>query len=145
MRMNPPLARAAALAVLLGGPAAMAATTSAEAEKYTVAASVPDGLTVGGQGTYTVTITPKEGYELKVETPFKAQLSSNTGVKIARAQFGNQDFDDPKTAHKSISTPVTPTKAGDNHLAAELTFFICDPQLCERFQAKPELTFSVAK
>ena len=129
-------------AVSLTG-AAHAATAQAEGEKYSIAVVAPDDLKAGASGTYKLTITPKEGYQLKVETPFKAELTSPTGVKIARDKFGNADFDDPKTAHKSVSTAITPSKSGENHVVADVSFFICNDELCERFKAKPDLAFTV--
>jgi len=121
-----------------------ASEQQAQGKKYTLKVETsPEAVAKAKAATYKITITPKEGFLLKTVTPFKAKLSSSTGIEIAKAAFTAKDFDDPKAAAKSVSTSITCKSAGQNEIDADLTFFICNDELCERFKEKPKLTFAV--
>lgn len=112
-------------------------------KKYTIAVvAEPQAVVRDKDAKYKITITPKKNFVLKTETPFTAKLTSSTGCKLAKDKFSNKEFDDPKAVAKSVST-VFKAAAGKHEISADLTFFICDETLCERFKEKPQLTFEV--
>lgn len=126
-------------------PSAAAEEETAKKEKkYSVAVTAePQDVIKDKDAKYKITITPKEGFVLKTETPFTAKLASSTGCKLAKAKFSSKDFDDPKSVAKSVSTTFKASAAGKHEISADLVFFICNETLCERFKEKPQLTFDV--
>ena len=117
---------------------------SAAKKKYAVAlGATPAKVVKDKEAKVKVTITPADGYVLKVETPFKAKLSCADGIEITKDSFSAKDFDDPKAAAKSVTTAFKATAAGKAEISADLTFFICNENLCERFKEKPQMSFSV--
>ena len=79
-----------------------------------------------------LTITPEDGWVLKTETPFKAELASHENLDLPKVKFTSKDFVDPKASPKTILTSFTAKKAGPHTLNADLTFFICNDTICKR-------------
>lgn len=132
------------MGLLLGMAALLVAPAAHAKNKYTLEVkSDPAEVKQGAKATYEITITPAEGYVLKVETPFKATLKSSDGLTLEKTKFSAKDFADPKAPSKSVKTAFSASKAGPAEIQADVTFFICNDQLCERFQAEPKLTLSV--
>ena len=113
-------------------------------EAYDLAVSVEPGPhTAGAEGAYRVTITPKGEWVLKTSTPFKAKLTASDNVTLAKAELGVDDFDDPKSAAKSASCSVKLGGAGPATVNADLSFFLCTEQICQRYKAKHELSLTI--
>lgn len=113
-------------------------------KKYSVTVtSEPQAVVRDKDAKYKITITPEKNFVFKTETPFTAKLTSSTGCKLAKDKFNNKEFDDPKAVAKSVSTAFKVAAAGKYEISADLTFFICNETLCERFKEKPQLTFEV--
>jgi len=125
-------------------PSAGAEEEAKKEKKYSVAvAAEPQAVAKDKDAKYKITITPKDGFVLKTATPFAAKLTSPTGCKLTKTSFNNKEFDDPKAIAKSVSTAFKAAAAGKHEISADLTFFICNETLCERFKEKPQLTFDV--
>ncbi len=119
-------------------------SVSASAKIYSISTTLDkSSIKAGEKANFTLTITPKDGYVMKVDTPFKAILEGTAMVEIARDQFSNKDFADPKAPAKSIKTDFTAVRAGKQSISADLTFFICNDQLCERLKDTAEVEFDV--
>jgi hypothetical protein len=111
-----------------------------EHEKFSVKAFIDaSSFKQGKATTYTLTMHPKPGYKIKVETPFKAALSSDKEALFTPSSFTNKDFIDPETPNKSISSLLTPKTKGIHKIKADVTLFVCNEQLCERFKSAPVL------
>jgi hypothetical protein len=116
------------------------------AKDYEITSKVdPGSLATGAGGKLSFTITPKGSYHMKNDTPFKATLTATGDLKLAKAEFTAKDFDDPKAPAKSISTAVTAGAAGDRQVSADLMFFMCTEEICQRFTEKVALTVKVTK
>jgi len=79
-----------------------------------------------------LTITPKDGWVLKTDTPFKAKLASHENLDLPKIKFNSKDFVDAKATPKTILTTFTARKAGPYSLNADLTFFVCSDTICKR-------------
>jgi hypothetical protein len=111
---------------------------------YTIDIAAGPDVVRGVAAPYTITLKPTEGWEIKVETPFKVKLSSKTGVKLGKTELDAKDFVDVKAREKSIATTITASTAGAHAVAASVTFFLCNATVCERYKERRELTFAVA-
>lgn len=106
-----------------------------EHEKYTIrAGSNPAKPKVGATATYTLTIDPKPGFLVKVETPFKGKLSGSPNLQLTKKEFTNRDFVDPQAPSKAIRTTFATSTPGSHHIKADVVFFVCDDTLCERYK-----------
>jgi hypothetical protein len=109
-------------------------------KEYDIQAKLdPAAVAPNASAKYVLTIAPKAGYKFKVETPFQATLAPSGDLKLAKTAFTSKDFDDPKTDAKSISTTVTAGAAAQQQITADVTFFICSDELCQRFKEKLSL------
>ena len=93
-----------------------------------------DGAKVGTESQCKLTITPKGERVLKKETPFKAMLSGSEGLEIPKTKYTAKDFVDPKTPHKTIQTTFKSTTAGAQVLKADVSFFLCTAEICQRYK-----------
>ncbi len=115
-----------------------------KSKRYSIASSVnPTTLKAKSDGTFSITITPAEGFVLKTATPFKAKLVGSEGVELEKVKFSNKDFKDAQAAAKTVETTLKASKAGSHSVKAALTFFVCDDTLCERFKDSADVQFKV--
>lgn len=115
---------------------------ASEAKPYSVAFTSKDAVKVGATGQCDLTITPAEGHVLKTVTPFKGKLSSTETIALTQDTYAAKDFIDAKAFAKTIAAKFTGKAAGDANIKADLTFFICNAELCKRYQ---DATSCVAK
>ena len=99
-----------------------------------------------------LTITPKDGWVLKTDTPFKAKLASHENLDLPKAKFiakekgfvwTSKDFVDAKATPKTILTSFTAKVAGPYSLNADLTFFVCSDTICKRQKDAAKCNFEV--
>lgn len=102
-------------------------------KEYQLSAVVDPGkLGVGQSGRFALTITPQDPWVLKVETPFEVVLTPSAGMKVEKNKLTGKDFVDPKAPAKSVSTQVTASAVGEQSVTADVTFFLCTPEICKR-------------
>jgi hypothetical protein len=104
---------------------------------------IPSELKVEGPGRFELTITPEAPYLLKVETPFKVVLSASDGLQLAKTELTAKDFVDQKTPAKTVVGELVAKKKGEQQLTAELTFFLCTDEICQRFTDRVTTTVKV--
>ena len=130
--------RALAWSLAVGLFACTSATADAADKKekktfYVVEASMtPSALKNGTQANWHITITPEGEWVLKTETPFKVTVTASENLQLSKNKFSAKDFKDPKAKAKQIETAVTVQGPGDAFVQADLVFFLCNPQICER-------------
>lgn len=107
---------------------------ASEAKPYSVAFTSKDTVKVGAAGQCDLTITPAEGHVLKTVTPFKGKLSAPAAVALSQDTYAAKDFIDAKAFAKTIAAKFTAKEAGESSIKADLTFFICNDELCKRYQ-----------
>ena len=115
---------------------AMAADDTNTADWYSLNYDAAGAIKAGAESSCKLTIKPAAGHVLKTETPFKAMLKGSDGVKVEKEKYTAKDFVDPESAQKSIATKFTAAAAGKHTLNADLTFFVCNDEVCKRFKDK---------
>ena len=105
--------------------------------------TTPASPKVGDSIQYNITITPIEPQVLKVETPFKTSLSATAGLKLEQEKFASKDFVDPKTAAKSLQTKAKVLASGKQAITAEMSFFLCTKEICQRYEHKVQHELNV--
>ena len=106
-------------------------------------ATEPTPLSVGKSCQYKITIAPKSPWVLKTVTPLKADLKATDGIKLMKTTLTAADIVDPKPSAKTITTGCEAQKKGAQTIAAELSFFLCTDQICQRFIDKVDLALDV--
>jgi len=101
-------------------------------------------VAIGSAAACDLEITPRSGWKLKAETPFKAKLFASNGVILARDKYASTDFKDPKASTKTISTGFEPTHSGSGTIEAELSFFVCSDRTCQRQKDRVSCSFNAS-
>lgn len=110
-------------------------------KNYTVVATTnPEAVKKDAAATYAITITPKAPWVLKPETPLKITLAPSDGLKVDKTTLTGKDLVDAKAEAKSVTTGVAAGAAGEHKIAADMSFFLCKEDICQRFQDKLETT-----
>ena len=121
---------------------AFAAEETNKADWYTMTYATADAVKAGAASSCKLTITPAKNHVMKSETPFKVMLKGTDGVKVEKDKYTSKDWQDPKAAEKVIQTKFTAAAAGKHALNADLTFFICNDEVCKRFKDKADCAIS---
>ncbi|MEZ4272452.1 MAG: hypothetical protein R3C68_13800 [Myxococcota bacterium] len=126
-------------AALLSPPSARAETA-----EYTIDASVnPNPLQKDQAATLALTIKPQGSWVLKTETPFRVVLKAPKGVTLKKDQLSAKDIVDAKSADKTVLAPFTSKQSGKHEITAELTFFLCSDEVCQRHKDTAKAVFTV--
>ncbi len=132
--------------ILLGAyPASATQDAKAKDPLYQISYKAPEAVKVGTEAPCNLTITPKEGWVLKTETPFKLELAAKEGVTLPRVSFSSKDFVDPQEPAKTVATLFNAQKAGKHGIDAKLTFFVCSDSICKRQKDTAQCTFDALK
>ncbi len=118
--------------------------TTKKPESYTVAAATdPVAVTKDTPANYAITITPKAPWVLKSETPLKISLAPSEGVEVDKATLTAADLEDvAEGGSKLLKTAVAASSAGEHTIAADLSFFLCKADICQRFEHELQTTFT---
>jgi len=108
------------------------AKSAAEYDLKVTPAKAPKGSPTD----FAITISPKEGWVLTTETPFKIKLKSPESIALTKAELSSKDFKDPKSAAKSVGTTFTAASSGKHQIEADMMFFLCTKEICKRFTAQ---------
>lgn len=123
---------AVALFIFSAQPSIGADAPKKEEPLYGLSFDAPKAAKTGAAAACLLTITPKSGWTLKTNTPFKMEISSNAAVELPQIKFTAKDFVDAKEPNKRINTGFKATKAGKHDIDAKLTFFVCSDTICKR-------------
>jgi hypothetical protein len=125
---------------------ATAPTEESGEKNYTVNTSLdPDSLGAGQEAELKITITPKEPWVLKTQTPFRAKLSCGSPCNVSKDVLTAEDMVDPKSAEKTVSARLSSNAEGKHKVDADLQFFLCTDEICQRYTDKTAAEFEVAK
>ncbi|MBI5509527.1 MAG: hypothetical protein HY903_12315 [Deltaproteobacteria bacterium] len=106
-------------------------------------AAQPSPIGVGKPCEYQLTIAPKAPWALKTSTPLKVALRPSDGLKLAKATLSAADVVDPKPEAKTLRTDCEVVKGGTQAVSADLSFFLCTDQICQRYIDKANLQMQV--
>ena len=125
---------AVALFTLSAQPSISADASKKEDPLYGLTFDAPKATKTGTAANCVLAITPKSGWTLKTNTPFKMEISSTPVVELPQTKFTAKDFVDAKEANKRVNAGFKATKAGKHNIDAKLTFFVCSDSICKRQQ-----------
>jgi len=124
--------------------AARAADSKPADKGYALAASVdPKPVGVGKPCRYALSITPATGWQLKTATPLKVQLNAPAGLAVDKKTLTWEDLQPQQGDAKAVGTGCKGIAAGEHKLGADVTFFLCNDEICQRHVDKIELAVRV--
>jgi hypothetical protein len=120
---------------------ATGAKTVADTDAYTVKLASPDKVTTGAKGSATLEITPKKGWHLNDEFPYKLTVTAPAGAKVAKPEQGKKDT--VSFSHETMKWAIdfSATTAGDKAFTGKVKFAVCTETSCD--PKKEELAFNV--
>ncbi|HVV87569.1 MAG TPA: hypothetical protein VHE35_31225 [Kofleriaceae bacterium] len=133
MRARPRLALGLAVAAALGAAAAGGRPARADrldGEGYSIAVASPAQARPGAAVTATVTVTPRAGWKLNTDYPFKLELAPPAGVKVAKPVLRKDDARRYAESGADVDVAITADKAGPAEVAATIRFATCDDATC---------------
>ncbi len=121
-----------------------AGLASAASEKlYSVEASAAQQeLAAGAKGSISLEIKGKEGAYVSPEAPLKVTVSG-TNVKLEKEKLSRGDLPDKTSKSPKFVVPFTAGEKGSASVDADVTFFICTANLCERQVQKVSVPLTV--
>jgi hypothetical protein len=126
------------------GCSAKAEDKKPEEKPYTLASvAEPSPIATGKPCAYQLSIAPKAPWVLKTETPLKVKLSASSGLTLAKSTLTWDDVVDAKSVAKAVKTGCQAKAAGQHKVDADLTFFLCTEEICQRYVDKVALPVQV--
>jgi len=115
--------------------------TVADTDSYTVKLASPDKVTTGAKGSATLEITPKKGWHLNDEFPYKLTVTAPAGAKVAKPEQGKKDT--VSFSHEKMKWAIDfeASTAGDKAFTGKVKFAVCTETSCD--PKKEELAFNV--
>jgi hypothetical protein len=120
---------------------AAGAKTVADTEAYTVKLAVPDKVRTGAKGSASLEITPKKGWHLNDEFPYKLTVAAPAGTTVAKPEQTKKDT--VAFSHQAMKWAIdfTASSAGDKAFTGKVKFAVCTETSCD--PKKEELAFHV--
>lgn len=97
---------------------------------YEVDLKAPEGIAAGEEGTLTLAIRPKEGAEVKPETPLRAKLEASGVLRVEKDRLSYADNARIEGKGPVFEIPVKAESAGEGEVGVDLDFYICIAELC---------------
>lgn len=98
---------------------------------YRVEASASP-VKAGETGTFHVAIRPTGEAHVKPETPFKGKISATGPIEVSKTEIGYADHSKIENQGPVFDIPFQAKATGSGELKADLTFFVCTAELCQR-------------
>jgi hypothetical protein len=115
----------------------------ASPKNYTIDLSQTTKEVKSGQSGYLhLQIVPADGFKVSAEAPLRINLASE-GLKLHKTKLGHEDAKDKKSTSPEFGVRFGTAEEGDNAIAVDATFFVCDERICERKQEKLTVAINV--
>lgn len=98
---------------------------------YSVEASAAP-VNAGGTGTLHLAVKPKAGAHVKAETPFRAKLEATGPVALQKTELKYADHVRVENEGPVFEVPFEAKSAGKGEIKADMTFFVCTAESCNR-------------
>lgn len=98
---------------------------------YRVEASA-SSVKAGETGTFHVAIRPNGEAHVKPETPFRGKISATGPITVSKTQIAYADHVKVENQGPVFEIPFQATGPGSGEIKADLTFFVCTAELCQR-------------
>jgi hypothetical protein len=132
------------LLVMAVGCSARAEDKKPEDKPYTLTtAAEPSPVATGKPCAYQLSIAPKAPWVLKTATPLKVKLAATAGLKLDKSALTWDDVVDAHSEVKAVRTGCLGAAKGEQKVDADLTFFLCTEEICQRYADKVALPVQV--
>ena len=95
------------------------------------------------ESSFSIIITPKAPWVLKMKTPLTIKLSASANLDIAKTTLGKKDVINPKSPAKELRTRFNATQPGKHFISTNASFFLCTPQICKRFTSEFQTNLNI--
>lgn len=127
-----------------GRPGTRSADDKATRDDYALDTSKTSAtIKRGGDGQFSLVITPKNGKKFHPDAPLELTLESAGGLKPAKQRLGRADIVDKSAAAPEIRTALRAETAGVATLGVTVSFFLCTDEWCQRMTDKADVTVTV--
>lgn len=137
--MKSVLALVAVVAVTLGASCARAGGKTDGL--FTVESKSPGKVASGEKATAEIQIKVKPEAHISDEAPFKAKVSGRN-VTPAKDKLGKSDAV-YKDGGATVALPFTATDKGAGSVEADLSFYMCSKEICEKQERKVSIPVTV--
>jgi hypothetical protein len=131
----PPAATSAKAAAPEGEKAAPAAAAAGkprvEGKGFVVEVKAPDGVSAGGEGVATITLTATGEYHLNKEFPTVLEVTAPAGVEVGKPKQGIDDAASFEAKTATWQVKFTSKDSGDKQFAASFRFAVCTETTCD--------------
>ena len=100
-------------------------------------------LKVGADGSFALTITPKNGKKVHPEAPLEVTFEDVKGIKPKKKKLGRTDIVAKASATPELRTSVSALAVGSATLVANVSFFLCTDAWCQRMSDRVSVAYTV--
>lgn len=100
-------------------------------------------VTVGADGVIKLVLTPKNGTKIHPQAPLEVKLSEPDGIKLEKRKLSRGDISDKKAKDPTLSTELSGQKAGSYSVNADVSFFLCTDEWCQRMTDRVSIPIKV--
>ena len=100
---------------------------------------------VGEDGVIKLVLVPKNGTKIQPQAPLEVKLSEPEGVVLEKRKLGRGDLADKDAEQPSLSTSLRGQKAGSYSIDADVSFFLCTDEWCQRMTDRVSIPVKVSK
>lgn len=110
-------------------------------ESYTLTLDAPDRLASGAEGTVRVSVVPKKGWKMNKEFPTKLEVQAPAGVEVTKAEQRVADAERFDESGATWAIKFKAGQAGAKSFQAKFKFAVCTDATCD--PKKQELAWVV--
>jgi hypothetical protein len=100
-------------------------------ESYTVTLDAPERLASGAEGTVRVSVVPKKGWKMNKEFPTKLEVQAPAGVEVVKAEQRVADAERFEDAGATWAIKFKATGTGAKSFQAKFKFAVCTDATCD--------------
>ncbi len=100
-------------------------------------------VSVGNDGVIKLVLVPKNGTKIHPQAPLEVKLSQPDGIKLEKRKLGRGDVADKAAKQPALSTDVSGQKPGSYTVDADVSFFLCTDEWCQRMTDRVSIPIKV--
>lgn len=100
-------------------------------QSYTLTLDAPDRLARGAEGTVRVSVVPKQGWKMNKEFPTKLEVQAPAGVEVVKAEQRVADAESFQEAGATFAVKFKAGEAGAKAFQAKFKFAVCTDATCD--------------
>lgn len=100
-------------------------------------------VAIGQDGVIKLVLTPKNGTKIHPQAPLEVKLSQPEGIKLEKRKLGRSDIADKEAKEPALQTELSGQKAGSYNVDADVSFFLCTDEWCQRMTDRVSIAIKV--